>query len=68
MGFKYTVVLEDWSFGELNDAENYQEFDNPEDAFALHDEIDGVIESNGTGDYLFNGKVFDSVDVKVERA
>ena len=43
MGFKYTVVLEDWSFGELNDAENYQEFDNPEDAFALHDEIDIAI-------------------------
>ncbi|AUR88325.1 hypothetical protein NVP1112O_07 [Vibrio phage 1.112.O._10N.286.46.B11] len=65
--FIYTVVLEDWSFGELNDAAKYAEFDNPEEAFALHDEIDGVMESNGTGDHLFEGKLYDSVDVKVSR-
>lgn len=58
MGFIYAVVLEDWSFGELNDSETYEEFDNPEDAFALHDEIYGVIDSNATGDYPFKGKVF----------
>lgn len=63
--FTYTVVLEDWDFGELSGTADYKEFDNPEDAFVLHDEIYEVMESEGY--YLFDGGFYNLIDVKVIR-